>query len=172
MKHIHILLLTIVLAAPLCADEASHQQAARELLKASQAEKLMDEMMGQMDGIMDQSYAAAGLPEEAKAEWDEVKTGIIDWMAEFLNWKEMEPMYVEIYTSVFTEEELREITAFYQSPIGQKMTAKMPALTQKSMEITMDRMQKKMPELQNRMNEKIVELKKKYSTPESSTTSS
>jgi len=152
-----------VFAATALADRSSHESAAADLLKASQAEKLTEQMLGQIDGLMDQSFASAGLPAEAKPEWNSVKESMMDWMGEFLSWKELEPMYVEIYTAVFTEEELNELTAFYRSPLGRKMVEKMPALTQKSMEVTMRRMNEKMPELQTRMEEKIVELQKKYS---------
>lgn len=172
MKYLLCALFTTSLLLPLRADEASHQQAARELLKVSETEKMTDQLLGEIDAMMDQSFAAAGLPEEAVAEWANIKSGMNEWMADFFKWEEMEPMYVEIYTSVFTEEELRQLTAFYQSPLGQKMIEKMPALTRKSMEVTMNRMQKKMPELQNRMNEKIVELQKRYPASTASPTSS
>lgn len=60
--------------------------------------------------------------------------------------REMVPVYAETYTL----DEIRQLTAFYDSPIGQKMLAKMPQLMARSMEIgnrvMMPRMQKFMAE--------------------------
>lgn len=57
---------------------------------------------------------------------------------------EMVPMYAETYTL----DEIRQLTAFYSSPLGQKMQANMPALMTRSMEISqrvmMPRIQKVM----------------------------
>jgi hypothetical protein len=57
---------------------------------------------------------------------------------------EMVPLYAETYTL----DEIRQLTAFYASPLGQKMQANMPALMSRSMEISqrvmMPRMQKAM----------------------------
>ena len=40
-----------------------------------------------------------------------------------------------IYAEHFTEAELDELIAFYETPLGQKMIAKLPVLTQQSMEL-------------------------------------
>lgn len=52
--------------------------------------------------------------------------GLLDDMV-----KEMVPVYAETYSL----EEIQQLTAFYASPIGQKMLAKMPQLMSRSMEI-------------------------------------
>jgi hypothetical protein len=46
---------------------------------------------------------------------------------------EMVNVSVEVYARHFTAAELREITAFYRSPVGTKLLAKMPELQQESM---------------------------------------
>lgn len=40
-----------------------------------------------------------------------------------------------VYMESFTEAELEEILAFYATPVGQKMTAELPVITEKSMQI-------------------------------------
>jgi hypothetical protein len=57
---------------------------------------------------------------------------------------EMVPLYAETYTL----EEIRQLTAFYTSPLGQKMQAKMPELMSRSMEISQRVM---MPRIQKAM---------------------
>jgi len=57
---------------------------------------------------------------------------------------EMVPLYAETYTL----DEIRQLSAFYASPLGQKMLANMPTLMSRSMEISnrvmMPRIQKMM----------------------------
>ena len=57
---------------------------------------------------------------------------------------EMVPLYADTYTL----DEIRPLTAFYTSPIGQKMQAKMPELMSRSMEISQRVM---MPRIQKAM---------------------
>jgi hypothetical protein len=61
---------------------------------------------------------------------------------------EMVPLYAETYTL----DELRQLIAFYSSPLGQKMLAKMPMLMNRGMEISqrvmMPRIQKAMAQSQ------------------------
>ena len=57
---------------------------------------------------------------------------------------EMVPLYAETYTL----DEIRQLSAFYASPLGQKMQANMPMLMQRSMQISQRVM---MPRIQKAM---------------------
>ena len=47
---------------------------------------------------------------------------------------EFEAMVVPVYDRHYSSAELRQLIAFYQSPIGQKVIAELPAITQESMD--------------------------------------
>jgi uncharacterized protein len=47
---------------------------------------------------------------------------------------EFEAMVVPVYDRHYSSAELRQLIAFYQSPIGQKVIAELPAVTQESMD--------------------------------------
>ena len=47
---------------------------------------------------------------------------------------EFEALVVPVYDRHFSADELRQLIAFYQSPIGQKMISEQPAVLQESME--------------------------------------
>ncbi|MEO0453554.1 MAG: DUF2059 domain-containing protein [Verrucomicrobiota bacterium] len=165
MKIVTTLLLTVLLSLPVYAEQTSLEKAAEEMLIASQTEKVLDQTVKQMEGMMDQTFIAAGLPESAKPEFDKAMKTQMEWLEDFLSWETMKPMYVEIYSSVYSEKELKAMTAFYSSEVGQKVIEKSPELIQKTMQVTMQRLGEKMPELQSKMQEAIVDLKKKF--PES-----
>ena len=73
-------------------------------------------------------------------------------------WDKLKTQMVGAYVAVYTEDEIKEITAFYKSPAGVKMIAKMPELMQASMQITQNQMQQIMPKIQALSQEMAAEL--------------
>ena len=47
---------------------------------------------------------------------------------------DLEGLLTDVYERHFSSDELRQLIAFYQTPIGQKLTAELPAVTQESMQ--------------------------------------
>jgi hypothetical protein len=48
---------------------------------------------------------------------------------------ELGALFIQIYDRHFTAEELRQLLAFYRTPIGQKLLAEQPAITQEAMAV-------------------------------------
>lgn len=62
------------------------------------------------------------------------------WTAFRQKWNEtakdrMVDLYVPIYQKYFTLDDLKEIIAFYDSPVGRKLSAATPAMTQEGMQM-------------------------------------
>ncbi len=135
-----VLCATIAFLQPLTAraDEASHRAAAEALLNLMDMEKLMGQSVDQMLQMqVQQNPAIAAYQTQMKA-----------FLGKYMSWASMKDDLVKIYTSEFTEPELKELTAFYQTPLGRKTVQKMPALLQKGAEIAQKRVQEHLPELQ------------------------
>ena len=73
------------------------------------------------------------------------------YLKEQMDWSILEPEFSRIYAEVFSEKELRDMTAIYQTPVGQMMLAKMPGLLAKSNEFTQKRLQAGLPILMQRL---------------------
>jgi hypothetical protein len=58
-----------------------------------------------------------------------------EWADRVITMKEMGPQLAVAYAELFTEAELRQIIAFYQSPIGRRLAAALPDLTRRGSEI-------------------------------------
>lgn len=83
-------------------------------------------------------------------------TGVIlDFIKEFMPWQDLRPEYIRVYTEVYTEAELRELIAFFKSPIGRKMLDVSPIVMEKIVEFRQKQMQKHLPELQRRIRERL-----------------
>ncbi|HVG45637.1 MAG TPA: DUF2059 domain-containing protein [Longimicrobium sp.] len=58
-----------------------------------------------------------------------------DFLGRYLTWDALKEEYAEIYAGAFTEEELREMAAFYRTPTGQKLARSTPQLTRLGAEL-------------------------------------
>jgi hypothetical protein len=88
------------------------------------------------------------------------------WAEGVMTWEAFAPKYVEMYTEAFTEAELREITAFYKTPTGQKTLELMPRLMQRGAEVGMEVANRNMPELERMIQERDAELEQETGVPQ------
>lgn len=109
------------------ADYEARAELVRRYFTAIQMEKLMN-------GVMEQMMAAMAddprIPEEKQALIRQVSMeafGVV--------WPQMMDASVEIYAVEFTLDELQQLVAFYESPVGRSLMTKSVMLTQRSNEI-------------------------------------
>lgn len=134
------LLATLVFFHPtaLRADTASHRAAADSLLNLMDMDKMMSQSVDQMLQIQVKQNPSLA----------QYETQMRSFLNKYLSWASMKDDMLNIYTSEFSEDELKQLTAFYQTPLGKKTVSKMPALMQKGAEISQKRLQEHLPELQ------------------------
>jgi hypothetical protein len=144
-----------VVPSTLSADEKSHRKAAEELLLATNIES-------QLRSSIDQSIA---LQIKVNPQLAPMR-GVFDrFFAKYMSWDALKDDVISMYVDAFTEPELREITAFYQTPTGKKMVQKMPELMAKGMQLGVSRVQANQAELQQMIRD---ELSKKNQGPSAS----
>jgi len=146
-----LLFLPIALAAaepP--APDAAHEQAARELF----------DLVGGKDLARTASLAMLNQlkanPELAPYE-DVFKT----WLDKVWTESDMGQEFVRLYTASFTEDELKQVIAFYKTPVGQKALQKMPELMQQGMAYGQQEAQAHLPELREAIAARKLELEAK-----------
>jgi len=158
MSRIKLLIALALL--PLCAaaQDQSHIDAARELMdlmNADQAiEQSYDQVYPHLAGMADQ----LGITEEQRPVFERYLEKMVAAMKEEMSWEKMEPHIVKAYVSVYSEAELRELSGFYASPLGQKFVAKMPELMEATMQMTQEMMQDFIPRMQEIQEEMMTEL--------------
>jgi uncharacterized protein len=117
-----ILLFTSSLAV---ADVASHRRAAAEMLDLVSGQETMKASFNSVITPMLESLKKNGTSDQALAD---IKRAFSEWMDQEILWDELRPQMVELYVAQFSEPELRELTAFYRSPVGQKALKSLPGL--------------------------------------------
>jgi len=78
----------------------------------------------------------------------------------YLTWERVGPAMAKLYATHFTEPELRDLLAFYRSPIGRKLVAEQGALTAEGARIAQAALQPHLPELQAAILERAAELQR------------
>ena len=144
--------------ASLRADEASRKAAAEEMLQAMRSDEMMNKMLErQKEALvkMIPSLMPKDAPAESMQRVQQMMPKVMDATYKQLTWESLKPDFIQIYSEVFTEQELKDIAAFYRTPLGQKLLEKMPEVSTKSMQIVQKRMVTIMPEVQKVIKETI-----------------
>jgi len=100
------------------------------------------------------SQLVANLLEQLKPAFPHVSAETWDELASLLPPAEAADLIVPIYAKHFEQEELEALLAFYESPTGQKMLAKMPEVMQESIEVGNDWGRRKAQELIEKLKER------------------
>lgn len=140
-----LLLCTAAASAQEQAAPTSHERAASELIDVLRLEQMTAASITTMtDAMLGQNPMLAPL-----------RDVFIGFFTEFMRWEELRPAYVRLYRESYTESELRELIAFYRTPIGQKTVELMPRLMQQGAEIGQKQLQPHLPELQRRIEARL-----------------
>jgi hypothetical protein len=122
-------ILAVLALALLCAGPAmsqagntAKQQDIPKLMELTGAAKVGQQIAAQMIPMFKQ-----GNPQVPQKFWDDV-------MKEF-DAKSMIDLVVPIYDKHLTHDDVKGLIAFYQSPLGRKMTSVMPQIAQESMQV-------------------------------------
>lgn len=158
------LIAALVLAAPsYAADAPASEATVREFLAVTKAKDVLDSVWGQIDQSMDMGIKAAlngqaVTPEQQKI-IDGMRSKIVAIFKDELAWDKLEPVFLEVYEKSFTQKELEPIIAFYKTPAGQAMVAKMPVVMQNTNAAMVGRIQAMMPRIQQMERDMMADLK-------------
>lgn len=141
MRRLLVPALLVLFAVPSCAtrdanraaappvsvtDASSHAAAARELLAATRSREAMERSQAQALPMIMRTIEAMGVPADDRSRFERCFRVAKDFMDEQMSWERVEPELVQAYMNVYSEAELRELTGFYASPIGQKTVERQP----------------------------------------------
>lgn len=135
----------------------------KQLLQVAQAQKLIDSVMAQMDGLMTQAIQKATqgreVPPKVQQDIDKRQAEVVGLMKELLDWTKLEPMYVRIYQKSFSQQEVDGMIAFYKTPAGQAVIGKMPAVMQNTMDEMQQMLAPAMEKIQRMQQDVVTEMK-------------
>ena len=129
----------LLLSTPaLKADEASHLKAAQDLLVAAQMQVIFSKTV---DQALDMQIKQA----PQLAQFRPIMTA---FFSKYMSWDALKDDLAKLYANAFTEDELKDITKFYETPTGKKMAMETPALMMQGSALGQQKVQEHIGELQ------------------------
>ncbi|HLA30115.1 MAG TPA: DUF2059 domain-containing protein [Pseudomonas sp.] len=154
-------LLLACASAPVFADARSHAADAERFLLLARADKLAVPVYGQVREMFAQRFAESKAPQNQQALLETYQAQATAALEQAVGWEKIKPDMVKLYTSNFSEQEMQELIAFYESPLGQKVLEKMPSLTSQSAQLTQSKLETAVP----KVNQLLAEMTAKLSPP-------
>ena len=140
-------LLLLFASGPLLAASASHVAEAKRFVELTRVDKLAVPAYMQVRQMFAQRFAQAKAPESKKALLESYQAKANVALEKAVGWDKIKPDLVKLYTTNFSEAELKGLIEFYQSPLGKKVMEKMPTLSAQSAQMTQGRLEKAVPEV-------------------------
>lgn len=122
MKKLILVLFTWSFITAASAQEDSAKSHAKQLLEVTGVVKVSIQMMNTMFDYYKKNFPAA--PDDF---WETLSKEIKP--------EEMLDLIIPLYTKYYTDEELKQLLAFYKTPVGKKVIETLPLLTQESVAI-------------------------------------
>lgn len=148
LKKMALVLCFILTCSTAYSGEKEHRALAEELIKITDGDTVMEKMKAQVTMIFQQIASQMNIQEADKPKLEKYSARFDAILKEDMAWEKVRPQYLDLYTSVFTEEETKGLVDFYKSDLGKKVTAKMPELMQQSMTVARTYMQGVVPKLE------------------------
>lgn len=121
--------------APIASAKDDHKTAAKELAAILVTPKVYQELLGQ---VMQGLAATGGIDETVGKKFAAA-------LGEVFSIEELRELQGELYGSMFTTSELREMTAFYRTKVGKKLLDRMPLLGRQLTERMSPMLQARLP---------------------------
>jgi hypothetical protein len=133
----------LVTAGPVRGDEKSHRAAVKELFKAMDLPKKMQD-------TLDQTLENQIKFQPPLKPYREVMR---KFLVKYMSYESLEDELVSLWVKEFTENEVQELIRFYQSPVGKKVLSKQPEMHAKISQLTSKRIQANQEELKKMIEE-------------------
>lgn len=130
------------------APSASHLKAAEEVLAILDLETMLSETVD----------STLRMQIEANPMLQDFEDVMRAFLKKYLGWESIKGPMVSLYAESFTEAELRELGAFYRTPLGAKVAKLLPVLFEKGAKIGQDLVEEHQGELEAAIGKRIEEL--------------
>jgi hypothetical protein len=133
------------------AQDPQRSAAAEELLKVMNVQDAIEKSFAMVKKMipaqmekMTQMAGETNMPANVSRQTDKM----LDMISVEFSWDKIKADYIALYADTFTEQEIKDMIAFYKSPVGQALVKKQPELMKRSMEISQKVMMQIMPKIQ------------------------
>lgn len=145
-------------SAQVLADASSHAADAERFLLLARADKLAVPVFAQVQQMFAQRFAESNAPQSEKAVLETYQAQANTALDQAVGWDKLKPDMVKLYTNNFSEQEIKELIRFYESPLGKKVLEQMPSLTAQSAQLTQRKLEAAVPKVNQLLAEMTAKL--------------
>ena len=148
-------------ALNLTAQQSNDSPASREdvekYLQVAHSSDMMKQIIQAMSKPMHEMIHQQAMKDQDKLppDFEAHMNQIMDDMLNTMPFDEMLQAMVPVYQKHFTHGDLEQLTAFYATPVGQKILREMPAISAEAMQSMMPIMQKQVQVMQERIRQEV-----------------
>ncbi|MBK4991385.1 DUF2059 domain-containing protein [Pseudomonas sp. S36] len=161
MTRLRVLCAAVALACAsgqVLAATASHNAAAEKFLTLANADKLGTPVYMQVQQMFAQRFAQTKAPATKQSVLESYQAKANAALNSAIGWNKLKPKMVDLYTRTFTEQELKDLVKFYESPLGKKVLREMPKVTQESAQLTQQSLEPAVPVVNKLLEDMTKEL--------------
>lgn len=147
MKKIMVVVFMMVLPVVCVADNEAKRESIEQLLVVMNVDAMIDSMYTQMDRMFQGMAKELGVKESEREIFDKFMSKTAAAMKEEMTWVKMKEPMIDVYIKNYSEEEINDMLAFYESESGRSIIKKMPAVMADSMLISQNMLKDFMPRL-------------------------
>ncbi len=155
-----VALSSLLYCGPMGAADPDARALAEELLVLTNVEKSTSEFRLQLQAMVTAQTKTLDVPENMRDKLTRFQQQVIDVMFDDLSFANTKATYIDLYTSVFTAEELAAAVAFFKTPSGRAYADKFPVLMKQMSSCMQARFQALAPRLQKMTDDFMAELKR------------
>ena len=143
-----LVIMILIFSFGLSANAACSRDSVEKLLLLTKVDQLMNQMYDQIKPMVLQQFRQMNLTKDQSQIIDKYMGKMFDVMKSEMSWDKIKDDFIQIYESVYSEEEIQDLIKFYQTPTGQKLIEKTPIVIQQSMAINQKYVMNIMPQIQ------------------------
>ena len=140
-------------------DDPARHDAAEKLVTAMRTEQMVNGNLNRMLSLVDRFDQSAvrgqTLTPEQTGEIKKAEDDARDTIRKELGYDSVKEEFVKTYAETFNEQELKDLTTFYTSPVGQKMVDQQPQITEKVGRVAQQKMATVMPGVVQKLREVV-----------------
>ncbi len=140
------------------AQEDTYRASVEKLLLLTEQDQLLEQSFSQVKQLLFQQFQQTELTKEQSQIIEKYYNIMFDVMKEEMSWDKMKEDFVQLYMSVYTEDEINQLIGFYESSIGQKSIQKTPLIMEKTMAISQKYTKNMIPRIQELVTEMMNEM--------------
>lgn len=151
---------------PAHADDVTKRQKIEQLFQLIQIQKTlqqaMNQQMAQVQAAVKTLVPGMKMTADEQKDFDAFLQKIGAITQESMAWPKLEPQFVDLYASTYSEEEIDGMVAFYHTPTGEAMIAKQPEILSKSQVISQAQLAAVQPKIREAVMQFVQEMAAKH----------